>query len=133
MPFLTLNGANIYYELYGTDRSDRSPIVLIHGSTMTGRADWQAIAPFLIEDILDRLPLTSLTIAMDEPALMAGWTREQAAHLIPRLKQYDIEFVEQPLAAGDIEGLRRLKQQHCGVPVFADESLKTSRDIARPA
>ncbi|CAG0931479.1 muconate cycloisomerase [Thermoflexales bacterium] len=119
----------------------------------------------------DRLPLTSFTIAMDEPARMAlraresglpiikiklggdqdeamvaavrgatsaklrvdvnaGWTREQAARLIPRLKQYDIEFIEQPLAAADIEGLRWLKEQNFGVPIFADESIKTSRDIA---
>ncbi len=47
MPFIVLDGANIYYELYGIDRSDRVPIVLIHGSTMTGHADWQAIAPLL--------------------------------------------------------------------------------------
>lgn len=60
----------------------------------------------------------------------AGWTREQAAQLIPRLKQYEIEFVEQPLAASDIDGLRWLKQQNFGVPIFADESIKTSRDIA---
>ena len=122
----------------------------------------------------DRLPLTSFTIAMDEPEVMArraaasglpiikiklgsdqdeamvaairsatsarlrvdanaGWTRAQAAQLIPRLKQYDIEFVEQPLAAEDIDGLLWLKRQNFGVPIFADESIKTSRDIARHA
>jgi L-alanine-DL-glutamate epimerase-like enolase superfamily enzyme len=58
----------------------------------------------------------------------AGWSARR--QLIPRLKQYDIEFVEQPLAADDIEGLRWLKQQNFGVPIFADESIKTSRDIA---
>jgi gamma-D-glutamyl-L-lysine dipeptidyl-peptidase len=47
MPFININGANLYYELYGTDRSDRAPIVLIHGSTMTGQADWHAVAPLL--------------------------------------------------------------------------------------
>jgi L-alanine-DL-glutamate epimerase-like enolase superfamily enzyme len=194
-------------------------VVPYYGDTQQGLLDYIAAAadqlgddPFLIEDLLerlppgpqaakaaidialhdlagqrlgqplyrlfglnpDRLPLTSFTIAMDEPASMAqraaesglpiikiklgseqdeamvaairgatsaklrvdanaGWTREQAAQLIPRLKQYDIEFVEQPLAADDIEGLRWLKQQNFGVPIFADESLKTSRDIARYA
>lgn len=60
----------------------------------------------------------------------AGWTREQAAALIPRLAQYDLELVEQPLAVGDIEGLRWLRAQKLGVPVFADESIKTARDVA---
>src|SRR5512143_79494 len=47
MPFGDINGANIHYELYGTDRPDRLPIVLIHGSTITGHTDWHAIAPLL--------------------------------------------------------------------------------------
>ena len=115
--------------------------------------------------------MTSFTIAMDEPTLMAqrakdsglpiikiklgsdddealvaairratnaklrvdanaGWTREQAARLIPRLKQYDVEFVEQPLPTDDIEGLHWLHAQNLGMPIFADESAKTSRDVA---
>lgn len=122
----------------------------------------------------DRLPLTSFTIAMDEPEVMAqrasesglpilkiklgsgddeamvaairrvtnaklrvdanaGWTREQAARLIPRLAQYDLEFVEQPLPVGDIEGLRWLRAQKFGVPIFADEPIKTARDVAAHA
>ncbi len=47
MPFININGANIYYEVHGTDRPGRAPIVLIHGSTSTGHADWQVIAPLL--------------------------------------------------------------------------------------
>jgi L-alanine-DL-glutamate epimerase-like enolase superfamily enzyme len=121
-----------------------------------------------------RAPLTSFTIAMDEPAAMAqraqesrlpilkikvggandeamlaairratnaklrvdanaGWTREQAAAMIPRLAQYDVELVEQPLAVGDLEGLRWLRAQKFGVPIFADESVKTARDVAAHA
>ena len=34
----------------------------------------------------------------------AGWSREQAAALIPQLADYDLELVEQPLPVGDIEG-----------------------------
>ena len=63
----------------------------------------------------------------------AGWTREQAAALIPRLAQYDLEFVEQPLPVGDFDGLRRLRAQRFGVPIFADESIKTARDVAAHA
>jgi L-alanine-DL-glutamate epimerase-like enolase superfamily enzyme len=63
----------------------------------------------------------------------AGWSREQAAALIPRLVQYDLEFVEQPLAVGDIEGLRWLHSLQLGVPIFADENIKSARDVAAHA
>ncbi len=58
-----------------------------------------------------------------------GWSREQAAAIIPRLAQYDLQIVEQPLPAGDIEGLRWLRKQGFGVPIFADEAIKTPDDI----
>jgi L-alanine-DL-glutamate epimerase-like enolase superfamily enzyme len=60
----------------------------------------------------------------------SGWSREQAASLIPRLAQYNLEFVEQPLPIGDIEGLRWLREQKFGVPVFADENIKSAKDVA---
>jgi L-alanine-DL-glutamate epimerase-like enolase superfamily enzyme len=67
----------------------------------------------------------------------AGWTREQAARIIPRLAQYDLELVEQPLPLGDVEGLRslrgELRAQGCRLPIFADENVKTSRDVAAHA
>jgi L-alanine-DL-glutamate epimerase-like enolase superfamily enzyme len=62
----------------------------------------------------------------------AGWTREQAAQIIPQLAEYDIEFIEQPLAREDWEGLRWLKQR-VGVPIFADESAQTERDLPKLA
>jgi len=93
----------------------------------------------------NNLPLTSFTIGMDEPEVMAeqakasgypilkiklgsekdearmaairkatnsnlrvdanaGWSREQALHIIPRLVDYDLEFIEQPLAVEDVDG-----------------------------
>jgi L-Ala-D/L-Glu epimerase len=63
----------------------------------------------------------------------AGWSREQAAALIPRLVQYDIEFVEQPLPVGDIDGLRWLRARNPGLPIFADENILTARDVAAHA
>lgn len=63
----------------------------------------------------------------------AGWSRDQAAKMIPRLAQFDLEFVEQPLPVGDIEGLRWLRAQKPGVPIFADENILTSRDVAAHA
>lgn len=47
MPYIEVNGANIYYQEYGENRPDRSPIVLIHGATNDGHNDWGEIAPEL--------------------------------------------------------------------------------------
>ncbi len=63
----------------------------------------------------------------------AGWSREQAAALIPQLVDCGVELVEQPLPVGDVEGLRWLRAQGYGVPILADESVKTARDVAAHA
>ena len=47
MPYQWVNGAQLYYECYGEDIPNRLPILLIHGSTSTGHADWNEIAPLL--------------------------------------------------------------------------------------
>src|SRR5512133_351660 len=47
MPHIVINGANIYYNVYGDDQPDRAPIVLIHGSTIDSHTDWDPIAPEL--------------------------------------------------------------------------------------
>lgn len=64
----------------------------------------------------------------------AAWNPEQALDLITRLSQYGLELVEQPLPPGDLEPYLWLRDQlHArGVttPIFADESVKTSHDVA---
>lgn len=60
----------------------------------------------------------------------AGWSREQAKGIIPQLKEFGVEFVEQPLPVGDIDGLRWLREQKLGLPIFADENIKTAHDVA---
>jgi pimeloyl-ACP methyl ester carboxylesterase/cell wall-associated NlpC family hydrolase len=50
MPFIEVNGANLYYETYGSDRPGCAPIVLIHGSTGTGRSNWSVVAPLLARE-----------------------------------------------------------------------------------
>jgi len=126
----------------------------------------------------DKLPLTSFTIGMDEPDVMAeqvkaakypiikiklgsekdeaivaairsvtnaklladanaGWTRERALQIIPRLLEYDLELIEQPLAVEDVQGYfwlkQKLRQQKIDIPIFADESAKTSHDVVKLA
>jgi L-alanine-DL-glutamate epimerase-like enolase superfamily enzyme len=125
-----------------------------------------------------KLPLTSFTIGMDEPEIMAeqakianypiikiklgsekdeaivaairnvtnarllvdanaGWTRERALQIIPRLVDYDLDLIEQPLAVKDVEGYfwlkGKLRAQKVDVPIFADETAKTSHDVVKLA
>ena len=47
MPFIAINGAQIYYELYGKDQPGQAPILLIHGSTGTGQENWHLVTPIL--------------------------------------------------------------------------------------
>jgi len=124
----------------------------------------------------NNLPLTSFTIGMDEPEVMAeqakasghpvlkvklgsdkdeaivssirkvtnaklrvdanaGWSREHALQIIPRLAEYDLEFIEQPLAVDDVEGYfwlkEKLRVQKVNIPIFADETAKTSHDVPK--
>lgn len=61
----------------------------------------------------------------------AGWSRETAAQLIPALAELGVELIEQPLAVDDLEGYAQLKAANYGVPIFADEPIKTAADVAR--
>jgi L-alanine-DL-glutamate epimerase-like enolase superfamily enzyme len=67
----------------------------------------------------------------------AGWSREQALQIIPRLVEYDLEFIEQPLAVDDVEGYFWLKERlnalRVNALIFADETAKTSHDVAKLA
>jgi L-alanine-DL-glutamate epimerase-like enolase superfamily enzyme len=55
-----------------------------------------------------------------------GYGRDEALALLRRLRDFDIEFVEQPVAAADIEGMARCRG--AGIPIAADESLTTPAD-----
>jgi L-alanine-DL-glutamate epimerase-like enolase superfamily enzyme len=48
---------------------------------------------------------------------------------VPRLAELGIAFVEQPVAADDLEGMRAIRA--LGVPVVADESVYSSADVER--
>ena len=62
-----------------------------------------------------------------------GWSRERAAVLLPRIKRFEIELVEQPFSPSDDVSLGWLKAQGFGIPVFADESVGRLADISRIA
>ena len=58
-----------------------------------------------------------------------GWSRESALATVPRLVELGISFVEQPVAADDLEGMRAIRE--LGVPVVADESVYSAADVER--
>ncbi len=60
----------------------------------------------------------------------AGWSRETAAGIIPQLADLGVEFVEQPLAPDDTDGLRWLRARS-PLPIFADEAVRSTTDVAR--
>ena len=62
----------------------------------------------------------------------AAWTPKHALHMIDLLLDYDVEFVEQPVAAHDIEGLRFVRERS-PLPIIADESCLVASDVPRLA
>jgi L-Ala-D/L-Glu epimerase / N-acetyl-D-glutamate racemase len=58
----------------------------------------------------------------------AAWTPKHALEMIPLLKDLGVEFVEQPLPAHEIEGLRFVRERSV-LPIVADESCLVSTDI----
>ncbi|HTI15749.1 MAG TPA: dipeptide epimerase [Dictyobacter sp.] len=58
----------------------------------------------------------------------AGWTPKEAIKNINAFAPYNIEFVEQPVAAHDLKGLK-LVRDNVPVPIIADESCVTVDDI----
>src|SRR5205807_5299998 len=77
--------------------------------------------------------LRTIREATDKPIRVdanAGWTRERAIALLPVLKEYGVEFVEQPLPPDDLEGIAAVRR--CGIlPVVVDESCLVAADIPR--
>jgi L-alanine-DL-glutamate epimerase-like enolase superfamily enzyme len=58
----------------------------------------------------------------------AAWTAKHALEMIPLLKELGVEFVEQPLPAHEIAGLRFVRERSV-LPIVADESCLVSTDI----
>jgi L-alanine-DL-glutamate epimerase-like enolase superfamily enzyme len=60
----------------------------------------------------------------------AGWTADEAIKKINQLKEYDIEFVEQPTDPEDKDGLKKIKK-NVNVPIIIDEHLMIAKDILK--
>ncbi|PNY82768.1 dipeptide epimerase [Deinococcus koreensis] len=77
----------------------------------------------IIEALREEAPHAALRVDAN-----AGWTRPRAKRMLGVLDAAGVELVEQPLAAGDLEGHAQLRA-HARVPIVADESLHHVQDV----
>lgn len=82
------------------------------------------------EDIAIMRALRSHTDAVIRVDANAGWTVEEALEKIPVLKELGVEFVEQPLAKDNWEGMKLLYGQSV-LPLIADESCVREEDVEK--
>ncbi len=78
-----------------------------------------------IEIIRQAAPLSRLRVDAN-----GGWTFAIAQEMISALSGMNVELVEQPLPADDIEGYRALHAARYPIPIFADEPIKRANDVA---
>jgi L-alanine-DL-glutamate epimerase-like enolase superfamily enzyme len=62
----------------------------------------------------------------------AAWSPAEAVKMSHFLADHDVEFLEQPVAANDIDGLRFVRERS-RLPIVADESCIVATDIPRLA
>ena len=61
-----------------------------------------------------------------------AWEPERAVSVLSDIARFDIEFCEQPVQAGDPAALRYVRER-APMPIYADESCRTSGDVVRLA
>src|SRR5260370_31520054 len=80
------------------------------------------------EDILQAVrAVTDKPIRVDANA---GWTRERALEMLPVLKAYGVEFVEQPVPPDYLERLAAVRRRGV-LPVLAVESCSVEGAVPR--
>lgn len=57
-----------------------------------------------------------------------AWSRDEAIDAVRLLARHGLQYIEQPVAADDLEGLHAVRAR-TGVRVAADESLRTPEDV----
>jgi L-Ala-D/L-Glu epimerase len=62
-----------------------------------------------------------------------GWTLEEARELMPALIELEVELVEQPFPAGDLESFRALRQLQPRPPIIVDEGCHDLSEVAKVA
>jgi L-alanine-DL-glutamate epimerase-like enolase superfamily enzyme len=87
---------------------------------LTGDGDLERVRA-----VRDSAPASRLIVDANE-----GWTARHFEELAPRLAEFGVELIEQPLPADDDDALAELPHP---IPVCADESCHTAADLDRLA
>lgn len=94
------------------------PILKIKVGTPNDRANLKAIRA-----------ISNAVIRVDANT---AWSPKEAVRAINELAEFDLEFVEQPVAPHDLAGLKYVRE-HVPLPIITDESSITVEDIPRVA
>ena len=81
---------------------------------------------------LDRARLAAIRKAVGDGCGISidanqGWTVPQAVLALKNMEEFRVDFVEQPVAAWDIAGLREVRRRS-PIPIMADEALFSPHD-----
>ena len=57
-----------------------------------------------------------------------AWSAKEAIAALPKLMEFDVELIEQPVRADDLDGLLAVTRS-TALPVYADEGCVTARDV----
>lgn len=130
------------YRLWGLDprRAPASSFTIALDTPEKMRAKVAEAAPYPILKIKlgtdrDEEILRTIREATDKPIRVdanAGWTERRALELLPLLKEYGVELLEQPLPPDDLEGIAAVRRR-ADMPVVVDESCVVAADIPRVA
>lgn len=134
------------YRLWGLNPA-RSPITSFTVAMADDEADYRARLRAAATYPLIKLKLGSGSIETDLSYVQmareelpdaqlcvdanGGWSADDALTLIPRLAEFDLLFVEQPVAKADIDGWRTLRQRLPAnmPPLIADESVQSVESV----
>lgn len=57
-----------------------------------------------------------------------GWSVADALSAVHAMREFDLGYIEQPIARRDLAGMAEIRRQAAGVPMMADEALFTVQD-----
>lgn len=128
------------YKLWNTEWSDNLPVTdfTIGIDTIEKMVAKMNAKPWPIykiklgtsEDIEIMKSLRKHTDAVFRIDANAGWTLEEALEKIPQLAELGVEFIEQPLAKDNWEGMKVLFEKSV-LPLIADESCVFEQDVQK--
>ena len=74
--------------------------------------------------------LRSITSSIFRIDANTGWNSENTLQLAHEMKNFGVEFIEQPLKVSDHESMEKIKSE-CPLPLIADESCQVYQDVER--